>query len=222
MQLSGTRSLKYRSGRVEVGSRFFIPMDADNIARPDMVERFVAAMLRNPSYSALTCYFLAFSECQSTEPSRFLYAGRPTGGPHSLSCIRNVYGDANAIFRKAAFREVGGYETDRGTSCEDWEAYVKLVHAGKQIGVIPDYLFYYRHRDAGFSRSTNWFLNHQRVLRQFTSPAQMPPGEAAAVPSVLMARRVLISRCGDGASHPNPPALSMIHLGYQKWVSERI
>ena len=170
----------------EARGEFFIPMDADNIARPDMVERFVAAMLRNPSYSALTCYFLAFSECQSTEPSRFLYAGRPTGGPHSLSCIRNVYGDANGIFRTMEFREIGGYETDRGTSCEDWEAYVKLVHAGKQIGVIPDYLFYYRHRDAGFSRSTNWFLNHQRVLRQFTSPAQMPPGEAAALWTALL------------------------------------
>ena len=45
---------------------------------------------------------------------------------------------------------------------------------------------YYRHRDAGFSRSTNWFLNHQRVLRQFTSPARMPPGEAAALWTALL------------------------------------
>jgi GT2 family glycosyltransferase len=170
----------------EARGGYFIPMDADNIARPDMVERFVAAMERNPHYAAMTSYFLAFEECTSLEPDRFIYAGRPLGGPHSLSCIRNVYGDANGIFRTATFRELGGYETDRGTSCEDWEAYVKLVHAGHRIGVVPDYLFYYRHRDAGFSRSTNWFANHQRVLRQFTHLERLPPGESAVLWTALL------------------------------------
>lgn len=148
----------------EARGEYFIPMDADNIARPEMVASFVRAMNHNPQCSAMTCYFLAFRDEQ---PGQFLYAYRPTGGPHVLSCIRNVYGDANGIFRTADFRAVGGYETDRGTSCEDWEAYVKLIHAGKRIDVVPEYLFEYRHREAGFSRATNWFANHQRVLRQF-------------------------------------------------------
>lgn len=171
----------------EARGEFFIPMDADNIARPDMVERFVAAIRRNPDLSAMTCYFLAFEgDGTTTAPDRFLYACRPTGGPHAMSGIRNVYGDANAIFRTADFRTVGGYEADRGTSCEDWEAFVKLVHAGKKIGVVPDHLFYYRHREGGFSRVTNWFANHQRVLRQFTSQDQLPPGEAAVLWTALL------------------------------------
>jgi glycosyltransferase involved in cell wall biosynthesis len=149
----------------EAKGEFFIPMDADNIAKPDMVSSFVRAMNLNPHLAAMTCWFLAFND--DSKPGEFLYAHRPTGGPHALACIRNVYGDANGIFRTAEFRAVGGYETDRGTSCEDWEAYVKLVHAGKRIGVVPEYLFHYRHREAGFSRATNWFANHQRVMRQF-------------------------------------------------------
>jgi glycosyltransferase involved in cell wall biosynthesis len=147
----------------EARGEYFLPMDADNLARPNMVEAFVRAMDRNPDLSAMTCWFRAFAE----NPDTPMYAYRPTGGPHALACIRNVYGDANGIFRTAEFRAAGGYETDRGTSCEDWEAYVKLVHAGKRIGVVPEYLFDYRHREAGFSRATNWFANHQRVLRQF-------------------------------------------------------
>ena len=162
----------------EARGEFFIPMDADNIARPAMVETFVKAIGRNPDLSAMTCYFHAFAD---EAPDRFIYAHRPTGGPHSLACIRNVYGDANGIFRTADFREVGGYETDRGTSCEDWEAYVKLIHAGKRIDVIPEYLFLYRHREAGFSRATNWFANHQRVLRQFDDVDQLPTRDAAVV-----------------------------------------
>lgn len=162
---------------------FFIPVDADNIARPEMVERFVRAIQRNPHLAAMSCYFLAF---EGATPERFTFANRPTGGPHVLASIRNVYGDANAIFRTAALRELGGYETDRGTSCEDWEAFVKLANAGLGIGVVPDHLFYYRHRPAGFSRRTNWFGNHQRVLRNFTRGRTIAADEAEVLWTALL------------------------------------
>src|SRR5205823_6963209 len=61
---------------------FFIPVDADNVARPEMVARFVAAIRRNPDLAAMTCYFLAFEDGAGNPPARFLHAGRPTGGPH--------------------------------------------------------------------------------------------------------------------------------------------
>lgn len=170
----------------EARGEYFIPMDADNIARPDMVERFVAAIARDPDSSAMSCYYLAFDGDKPFPPDDYLFAVRPAAGPLTLSCIRNVYGDANAVFRTADFRAAGGYETDRGTSCEDWEAFVKLVFAGKNVGVVPDHLFYYRHRAEGFSRVTNWFANHQRVLRQFTRADHPPAGEAAVMWPALL------------------------------------
>jgi GT2 family glycosyltransferase len=166
---------------------FFIPVDADNLARPDMVAKFVTAIQRNPQLAAMSCYFLAFDvDAPNLIPERFLYALRPVGGPHAVAGIRNVYGDANAIFRTEALRSVGGYGTDRGTSCEDWECFVKLVHAGHRLGVVPDHLFYYRHRPGGFSRSTNWFANHQRVLRQFAHAGALPPADALQLWTVLL------------------------------------
>jgi glycosyltransferase involved in cell wall biosynthesis len=170
----------------EARGQFFIPVDADNIARPEMVERFVGGLRRNPGLSAMTCYFLAFPDSDPGPGLTDLFACRPTGGPHTMASIRNVYGDANAIFRTDDFRAIGGYETDRGTSCEDWEAFVKIVHARKRIGVIPDHLFYYRHRASGFSRVTNAFANHQRVLRQFTRQDQLPPREAEVLWAALL------------------------------------
>ena len=166
---------------------FFVPVDADNLACPDMLAKFVTAIRRNPEYAAMSCYFLAFDvDAPNLVPDRFLYALRPLGGPHALACIRNVYGDANAIFRTAALRSVSGYETDRGTSCEDWEAFLKLVHAGHRLGVVPDHLFYYRHRPGGFSRSTNWFANHQRALRQFATPGTLSPADALLAWTALL------------------------------------
>ena len=181
---------------------FFVPVDADNLARPDMIAKFVTALTRNPNLSAMTCYFLAFdTDAPDYQPTSYLYAHRPTGGPHALAGIRNVYGDANAVFRTAALQAVGGYETDRGTSCEDWEAFVKLVHAGHWIGVVPDHLFYYRHRPGGFSRSTNWFANHQRVLRQFANVGTLPPAEALALWSALLGFHQQLEQL----AHATPP-----------------
>jgi GT2 family glycosyltransferase len=166
---------------------FFVPVDADNLAKPDMIAKFVTGMLRNPDLAAMSCYFLAFDvDAPTLVPDQFLYALRPVGGPHALAGIRNVYGDANAIFRTAALRSVGGYGTDRGTSCEDWECFVKLVHAGHRLGVVPDHLFYYRHRPGGFSRSTNWFANHQRVLRQFATPGALSPADSLLLWTALL------------------------------------
>lgn len=176
----------------EARGEFFIPVDADNIARPDMVARFVDAIRRNPDLAAMTCYYVAFDDA-----GRQLYAGRPTGGPHTLAAIRNVYGDANAVFRTADLRAVGGYETDRGTSCEDWELFIKLANAGKRIDVVPEHLFEYRHRGDGFSRVTNWFANHQRVLRQFERSAYLPPGEAAVLWSALLGFQQEVERLRD-------------------------
>ncbi len=173
-------------GLDEARGEFFIPMDADNIARPHMVDTLVRAIRRNPELSAMTCYCLAFSGVRDIEEGDFSYAYRPTGGPHVLASIKNVYGDANAIFRTAAFRAVGGYETDRDCSWEDLEAFVKLVNAGHKIDTVPDYLFYYRHLDTGFSRITDKYLNQRRVLRQYIRSARLSKAEEIALWTALV------------------------------------
>lgn len=166
---------------------YFVAVDADNLARPDMIARFVGAMQRNRELAAMTCYLLGFnSEAPHGQPLSYLYALRPSGGPHALAGIRNVYGDGNAIFRTSALRAIGGYEIDRGTATEDWEVFVKLIHGGYRIGVVPDHLFYYRHRAESYTRTTNWFANHQRVLRQFASAGSLSPAESLTLWTALL------------------------------------
>jgi glycosyltransferase involved in cell wall biosynthesis len=168
-------------GLWEARGEYFIPMDADNVARPDMVERFVSAIQRHPDLAAMTCYFLAFRRSEDLPREDFAYAYRPTGGPFILASVRNVYGDANAIFRTGALRSVGGYETDRDSSWEDWEAFIKLVRSGHPVDVVPEPLFYYRHLDSSFSRVTNPYQNQRRVLRQFFEVDELPAAERIAL-----------------------------------------
>jgi glycosyltransferase involved in cell wall biosynthesis len=179
--LGGARN----TGLAAAKGEFFLPVDADNIARPDMVRRFVCALQLNPDVSVATCHFLAFEESADIAAGKFVYAYRPCGGPFVAAALRNVYGDANAMSRTAALRSVGGYETDKDTTCEDWEMYVKLAGRGHCIDVVPEYLFYYRHRPASLLRTTDFFLNRRRVLRQYFSVAQLPPAEQIELWSAL-------------------------------------
>jgi glycosyltransferase involved in cell wall biosynthesis len=173
-------------GLAEARGEFFLPMDADNVACPHMIETLVAAIRRNPDLSAMTCFCLAFEEARDIAAEDFQYAYRPTGGPHVLASLKNVYGDANAILRTEAFRAVGGYETDRDSSWEDLEAFVKLVNAGHKIDTVPEYLFYYRHLETGFSRVTSNYLNQRRVLRQYFHLDRLPTAEGIALWTALV------------------------------------
>lgn len=179
--IGATRNAGMMAGRGE----YFVPFDADNVAHPNLIEHYVRAMRRRPEVSALTCYFNAFEESDDIPRDRFLYGCRPTGGPYVLAASQNIYGDACAIFRRRALMECGGFETDRNTSFEDWEVFVKMVGRGLVVDVVPAVLFYYRHRANGFSRATDGFANHQRVLRQFAHASGLPPHERELIGQAL-------------------------------------
>jgi glycosyltransferase involved in cell wall biosynthesis len=173
------------SGIAEAKGEYFLPMDSDNIAAPHMVERFVGAMRCRPDVSALTSYFLAFRDTADLAQQKFHYAYRPAGGSYVMGSLENVYGDANAIYRLADLKAIGGYETELDTTCEDWELFVKLLNAGYRVDVLPDYLFYYRHRDDSLVRTTKHYRNRQRVLRQYFRLERLPDPDRMALWTAL-------------------------------------
>jgi glycosyltransferase involved in cell wall biosynthesis len=173
-------------GIAEAKGEYFIPVDADNIAAPHMVERFVEGIRRRPDISALSCYFLAFKDPADMARANFSYADRPTGGSHIMGSIQNVYGDASSIYRPSDLQAVGGYEIDHDTATEDWELFVKLVNAGYRVDVLPEYLFYYRHRGDSRIRTTSGYRNHQRVLRQYFRGKQLSEPEQIALWTALV------------------------------------
>lgn len=126
------------------GGEYFLPVDADNLARPHMVETFVTAMTRRPGVAAFTCYQVAFESEEELAAGRHAWSFLPTGGPAALGCLENVYGDNNAMFRTADLRAVGGYATDRATAWEDWITFLKLARSGRTVDVVPECLFDYR------------------------------------------------------------------------------
>lgn len=172
--IGATRNRGLREARGE----YFLPMDADNVADKDMVRRLVAGLERHCDLAALSCYFLAFHGSTDLAKKEYLYSYTPIGGPHVLGSLYNIYGDGNALFHTSALRSIGGFTADRNTSFEDWEVFVRLVNAGHLVDVLPETLFYYRHRETGFSRVTNDYYNHERILRNYVGAANLPRAES--------------------------------------------
>jgi len=191
-------SVARNQGLAAAKGEYLIFVDADNVAMPHMVDRFVAGIRGRPDVAALSCYFLAFREPADIARSNFRYAYRPTGGSHVMGSIQNVYGDANSIYRVAVLNAVGGFEIDRDSATEDWELFVKLVNTGYQVDVLPDYLFYYRHRQESRARTTKTYRNHQRVLRQYFRAKRLPESEQMALWTTLVSLHI---RCIQYEQH---------------------
>jgi glycosyltransferase involved in cell wall biosynthesis len=134
-------------GLWEAQGVYFIAMDADTLACPEMVERFVAAMRRNPKLSAMTCYFVALKE-----------------GPDPLASARNIY--SGGIFHTATFRHVGGHGGNLEMPGQEWIGFLRLVNSGHQVDIVPEHLFYYLPLNGSLGTRDD-SLRPERALRPF-------------------------------------------------------
>lgn len=153
----------------KASGKYLIFMDSDNLAYPNMIQDFFHAIEKSKA-DVVTCYFDAFEEnYYGSKPEKILYKYLPIGACKEAGIMENIYGDANFIVKKEVFDQLNGFGTERETSWEDWEFLAKLSLNGYTQKVIPQSLFYYRHTAAGFSRNTNLYKNHQRILRCYNS-----------------------------------------------------
>lgn len=157
---------------------FLIFCDADNCSTPEMIEQFLTAIYMTGG-DVVSSHYKIFDESvfwpDDNTKIRGLYL--PVGAALEVGMLVNVFGDANSIIRKTAFEAIGGFQTERHTSWEDWDILVRLCLSGHRLDICPLDLFWYRHTDAGFSRNTSIYQNHMRVLKAYADygPSYMGP-----------------------------------------------
>jgi glycosyltransferase involved in cell wall biosynthesis len=144
----------------------FFPLDADNIAAPEMIERLVDALQRQPAdVGAVSCFWLGFADSEGLKAGQYVGAYRPTGGPRLAVGLWNPYGETSGLFRTADVREWGGYDDLHPEyMSEDWHLYIKIAARGLKVAVIPESLYFYRIRPDSRYRTGDPGVNHVRVL----------------------------------------------------------
>jgi glycosyltransferase involved in cell wall biosynthesis len=108
-------------GLSEAQGSYFLAMEAEQVARPEMVQRLLSRFHDSPGLNAVTCYTLT------------------TDATDKRASLKQVHGQA--LFRTADLRAVGGYGEEIDLVRNDWSVFFKLVNVGRRVEIVPEHLF---------------------------------------------------------------------------------
>jgi GT2 family glycosyltransferase len=160
------------AGVARARGEYVLFMDDDNLAAPAELSTFARAA-RHSGADVLTCLMHLF-QAQPRHRARRAVR-RPAhdkiwpflGGALVPGLLRNVFGDANSLFRRSVFDRIGGFHEEFGVSGEDWELLARAVLHGLVVQVVPEPLVRYRQSPQGMLHTTPTRANYMRALRPY-------------------------------------------------------
>jgi glycosyltransferase involved in cell wall biosynthesis len=129
---------------------YVFPLDADNVAEPEFVERCVDVLEADESLAYATCW-LQYTDERGTPLEGPGGGYQPLGNWSRMMQETNTGGDAAAVIRRRVFERGFWYSQDLA-SFEDWQFYRELRSAGLYGHVIPERLLRYRIREGSMLR----------------------------------------------------------------------
>ncbi|WP_159680347.1 glycosyltransferase [Caballeronia cordobensis] len=160
--LAGTRNV----GLSRVTTPYVCAHDNDNILLNRFLDIATRVLDENPEVAAVTSWTVAFNDgdqWQAGSTTTLNYRYRPIGADVGLGLKDNTFGDAMAVYRVDAVREIGGWDQTSKALWEDWQLFLKLATHGKQIWVIPKEMILYRVRPTSMLRSYPKFNGWLRI-----------------------------------------------------------
>jgi len=131
---AGPAAARNRAVREATGE-YILPLDADDTIDPTYVEKAVVVLDARPEVGCVYCKGMKFGA---------------ESGPWDLPPYRleelvvdNVI-FVTALYRKADWRAIGGYDEALRHGVEDYDFWVKMVASGKEVVQLDEYLFNYR------------------------------------------------------------------------------
>ncbi|MBI5696869.1 MAG: glycosyltransferase family 2 protein [Nitrospirae bacterium] len=133
------------SGIAASAGEYFLPLDADDILKPEYLEKVVAALDGCPSAAVAYSWTEYFGERTGVEPQ---------GGFTLRNMLLRAGPSSAALIRKSAWERVGGYNPAM-KGFEEWEFYLSLFEAGYGGVVVTEPLFMYRRHEGSMVDRTN-------------------------------------------------------------------
>jgi len=143
-------------GISQAKGKYIICLDSDDMLDPTYVEKCLITLETNPQLGLATCIARTFGASEAIIPFCEY-------NPHNL--LANNMVKTSAMFRKDAWRKVGGFKPDIGY--EDWELWINLAENGYFGKLIGEPLFYYR--EAEHSRYMDDLMRHKTNVEMINS-----------------------------------------------------
>jgi len=140
----------------EATGTYILPLDADDTIEPEYVAKAVEVLDARPEVGVVYCKATKFGAEQ---------------GPWLLPdyALRELVIDnvifVTALFRKEDWLAVGGYNERLRHGVEDYEFWVKIVHLGREVVQLDEYLFNYRIQHK--SRTTSFQEGRANVVATY-------------------------------------------------------
>ena len=121
--------IKYAKGE------FILPLDADDLIKPEYIEIAIDTFDKNPSIKLVYCQGFFFGDTVGLWDLRY-------SGYKNLLLRNAIF--SSAFFRKSDYVRIGGYDENMRKGHEDWDFYIRLLDGDGLVYQIPLPLFHYR------------------------------------------------------------------------------
>lgn len=137
--------------------------DDDDIAHPDMLDRYVVAFNRS-DVNILSGFCEVFEHGKSYTSTSENYYSLALGGGLEVNLSINMFGKGSFIIDTQSFKEIGGYEVDESAvPMVDYRFYIKASLMGADISIIPQAQYFYRKN----SPKSLYYLSGNNRTQQF-------------------------------------------------------
>lgn len=124
---------------------FILPLDSDDIIKPDYIKKAIDAFDREPQLKLVYCLGHCFGV--TTGFWNMVYKDYS-----SLLLENSIF--CSAIYRKKDWQHIGGYDELMKKGFEDWEFFIRLLDENSLVYQIPAPLFYYRTKEVSMITAT--------------------------------------------------------------------
>ena len=111
---------------------------------------------------------------------------RPLGADLGVALAENCLGDALAVYRVSALREVNGWNATSKAKFEDWELLLRLIATEHEVWVLPKHAVLYRVRNDSMVRTSSDFYGW---LRLTTAIPQLSKSQTFSVARMIGHRK---------------------------------
>ncbi len=184
--LGKARNTAVRAAR----SDFLLFMDDDNVARPNMVSRFMQVALSSGAELVTTVFEVFSGDKKPTAKTPVVRRFLPVGDTVSFSIVANAFGDANSLVKRSLFEKLGGFSEDYGLGHEDLELYVRAALTGAKVSVVPEPLYWYRQNGESMLSTTHAAANRIRSFRPYIDHLPAPLAELAILAYGLATEKI--------------------------------